>query len=402
MAVVWSSLLASSGYAQGRKPSVVIREAEFSGYSYLSLNDVAEALQGRLSSPSLSDQITLSFRNHEVQFVIGSNKVTIDGGPASVDPPPVKDPRGVWVPRSFFTGSPLATEFQRRIDLGPIEKAPKAASEPSAKLPPPMVPPSTIPKEPVVDAPAGPALEPAVVEPAEPAPPAHAVRRIVIDPGHGGKDPGAIGSRGTAEKDINLWMANELADALRAKNFEVLLTRTDDSFIPLAARSALANRYKADLFISVHCNASISAKLNGFEVYFLSEKASNPHAEAVARLENAALEFEGKKPSNEVQVVLQSLMKNANINRAAQLGAIIDRQVARQLSQADLGVKQAAFYVLRGAQMPAVLIELGFLSNRKEERLLESPAHRRRLVRAIETSILEYDRKQQEAAKQRG
>jgi N-acetylmuramoyl-L-alanine amidase len=152
----------------------------------------------------------------------------------------------------------------------------------------------------------------------------------------------------------------------------------------------------------VHCNASISSKLNGFEVYFLSESASSPHAEAVARLENASLEFEGKKPSNEVQAVLQSLVKNANINKAAQLGAIIDRQVARQLSQVDLGVKQAAFYVLRGAQMPAVLVELGFLSNRKEERLLENPSYRKRLIKAMETSILEYDRKQQEASKLRG
>src|SRR5258708_32045424 len=141
----------------------------------------------------------------------------------------------------------------------------------------------------------------------------------------------------------------ELADALREKDFEVLLTRTDDTFIPLRERAALANRYKADLFISVHCNASLSSKMNGFEVYILSEKASDPHAAAVARLENASLELEGKSPSAPVQAVLRSLVKNANINRSAQLGGIMDRQVGEQLSQNKTGLQQAAFYVLRGA-----------------------------------------------------
>lgn len=201
--------------------------------------------------------------------------------------------------------------------------------------------------------------------------------------------------RGTEEKSINLWMAQELADALREKDFEVLLTRTDDSFIPLSQRAALANKYKADLFISLHCNASLSPQLKGFEVYFLSEKASDPHADAVARLENASLEFEGKAPpSRPVQAVLRSLMKNTNINHAAQLGGMIDRHVNQQMSQVDLGVKQAAFYVLRGADMPAILIEFGFLSNKSEERHLESKSYRKRLIRAIEAGILEYDQKQ--------
>ena len=132
-----------------------------------------------------------------------------------------------------------------------------------------------------------------------------------------------------------------------------------------------------------------------------SEKASDAHADAVARKENASLEFEGKSAPAPVQAVLRSLVKNAHINQAAQLGGIIDREVARQLSQKDLGVKQAAFHVLRGARMPAILVELGFLTHRREERLLEDPAYRERLIRAIEASILEFDRKQLEAHKNR-
>ena len=216
----------------------------------------------------------------------------------------------------------------------------------------------------------------------------------MIDPGHGGKDPGTVGVKGTEEKAVNLWMGLELADALRAKDFEVLLTRTDDTFIPLAQRSTLANHYKADLFISLHCNASLSSKLSGFEVYILSEKASDSHAAAVARLENASLELEGKVPSAPVQAVLRSLAKNANIKRSAKLGSIMDREVGERLDQPDAGLQQAAFYVLRGAEMPAVLLEIGFLSNKAEEKRLASPSYRKKMIQAIEASIMEFDKKE--------
>ena len=384
--------LPTYSHAQGRRPTPIIREIDVAGRPCLSLEDVAKTMNGRLGVPGESNRVDLAFRSHAIQFRIDSDQAIVDGQPASLGGPVTRDGRGIWVPRSFFTSGPLTRAFQERIDLGPAEAADTAdtetrrhgdtVKEPAAVSPRPPVPAS-----------------PRQTERAEPAEsePAHAIRRIVIDPGHGGKDPGALGTRDTMEKSVNLWMANELADELRAHDFEVLLTRTDDSFIPLDERAALANKHKADLFISLHCNASPGSSLNGFEVYFLSEKASSPRAEAVARLENAVLELEGKKPSSAVQAVLQSLVKNANINRAAQLGAIINREVVGRFSQTDLGVKQAAFYVLRGAQMPAVLVELGFLSNRKEERLLNSNGYRRQLARAIAKSILEFDKKQQSA-----
>ncbi len=230
------------------------------------------------------------------------------------------------------------------------------------------------------------------------APDSGVIRRVVVDPGHGGKDPGAVGPRGTEEKNINLHLALELAELLRTKQgYEVLLTRMDDTFVPLEARAKLANTYHADLFISLHCNASLASRLSGFEVYFLSEKASDPHADAVARLENAVLALEGKDvPSTtQVETVLRSLVKNANINESSALGSLIERYTTRLISERALGVKQAAFYVLRGAQMPAVLIEVGFLSNPKEEKRLLDSRYRQRLAAGILQGLQAYDRRKQ-------
>lgn len=382
-----------SGVAQGRKPVSIVHETDIAGTPCLSLEDITEALGAKLNVTREPARAEMTFRSHTIEFPIGSEDAQVDGKTEGVGGTVTQDQRAVWVPRHFFTSGSLAAEFRKRIDLGPAdplpETTPKAPElEKTATLEPPR---AAIPATPIVSVavPESKATEPV------PAAPVHAIRRILVDAGHGGKDPGALGTRGTMEKTINLWMARELAEELRAKDFEVLLTRTDDTFIPLGDRTALANKYKADLFISLHCNASLTPSLNGFEIYFLSENASNPHAEAVARLENAALELEGKKPSSAVQSVLQSLAKNAMLNRSAQLGALINREVTGQLSQVDLGVKQAAFYVLRGAQMPAVLVELGFLTNRKEERLLLNESYRRKLSGAIAKSILEYDRKQQ-------
>ena len=226
----------------------------------------------------------------------------------------------------------------------------------------------------------------------------HALRRIVIDPGHGGKDPGAVGPHGIEEKTVNLRIAQELAEALRDQyHYEVLLTRTDDTFIPLERRAALANSQHADLFISIHCNASLSSKLKGFEVYFLSEHASDPHADAVARFENAPLALEGRPvPSpGQVAAVLRSLVKTANINEASVLGSLIDRHVGERLSEPSLGVKQAAFYVLRGAEMPAVLVETAFLTNAREEKLLQEESFRGKFVDGIAAGVAAYDERKQ-------
>jgi N-acetylmuramoyl-L-alanine amidase len=291
--------------------------------------------------------------------------------------PTVKNEDGFWVPASFFASDVFFRAARSRLEWPPASEKQETKDEGRVK--------TDTPPTAVVISPSSLVPQPSMV---------HAIKRIVIDPGHGGKDPGATGPHGVDEKTINLRLAQELADTLRdTYGYEVLLTRMDDTFIPLEERAKLANRYNADLFISLHCNASTSSKLRGFEVYFLSEKASDPHADAVARSENAVLALEGKDvPSpNRVKAVLRSLVKTANINEASALGSLLDRHLAERLSEPSLGVKQAAFYVLRGAEMPAVLIETGFVSNPQEERLLQDDNFRQKLIEGIAAGIVAYD-----------
>jgi N-acetylmuramoyl-L-alanine amidase len=412
-------LVVSSVFPQARRPPVAVRSAMIAGSPCLSLEDVASAMSGYLHWHPVTNRVDLLFRGHAVQFIVGSDQAVADGRAERLDAAPVKNGEGVWVALSFFRDGSLSRYFHKRMEFPDmaarapaqrpfIEKSAPAAplpvgSEEAAPAPVTQATQGTHASQAASPAPVRSAA--AVVAPApvaEPMEKRHAVCRIVIDPGHGGKDPGAQGPNGIVEKAINLTMAQDLADALRAQDYEVLLTRTDDSFVPLADRAALANKYHADLFISLHCNASLSSQLHGFEVYFLSEYASDPHASAVAQMENAPLALEDKpaQASPHVQRLLRSLAKNVNINASSELGTLIDRQVTRRLSESDLGVKQAAFYVLRGAEMPAILIEMAFLSNRSDERALRREAFRRRMVEAIVAGIQEYDRRHQRASKQ--
>lgn len=355
-----------------------LRVENFGNCSYVSLAQVAALFDGILHWHPVARKVDLNLRGHIISFSNGSRHALLDRRSIPLERITVKDSDGFWVPASFFASEPFFRQTQVKIDWPPPEPKPAHVAAP-APLPAPQ-PVAT--KTPVVAAPSE----------------AKAIRRIVIDPGHGGKDPGAVGAHGVEEKAINLIVAEELADALReTQGYEVLLTRMDDTFIPLEERAKLANKYNADLFISLHCNASLSPKLKGFEIYFLSEKASDPHADAVARLENAPLALEGKSAPTprQLESLLRSLVKNSNINEASALGSLIDHQVGSHLSEPALGVKQAGFYVLRGAEMPAVLIEMAFLSNPEEEKLLQDASFRSELVQGILAGINAYDEKKQ-------
>jgi N-acetylmuramoyl-L-alanine amidase len=216
--------------------------------------------------------------------------------------------------------------------------------------------------------------------------------RIMIDPGHGGKDGGAVGRRGTLEKDINLRASLALAEMLREKGgFDVKLTRSDDRFIKLGHRSKLANNFNADLFVSIHCNAAEQRSLSGFEVYFLSERASDPEAERLAEFENSVLALEGEDVVlDEAAQILYGMAKTENINAAAELAGLMTQSLSKRVDLRNRGVKQAAFYVLRGANQPAVLVELAFLSHSKDETKLRSKKYLRKLVEGVHAGILEY------------
>ena len=216
--------------------------------------------------------------------------------------------------------------------------------------------------------------------------------RIVIDAGHGGKDSGATGRRGTREKEINLAVAKDLARLLKqGKLFDVLMTREDDTFIPLDQRSRLSNDSHADLFVSLHCNAHHNPKEHGFEVYFMSEKASDPEAERLAQFENSSLQLEGKTPADaEADLILHAMTKEENINAASELAALVSRDLHKRVDLEPRGVKQAGFYVLRGTDAPAILIEMAFVSNRKDEAKLGSRSYRSRLVDGIYAGLVDY------------
>ena len=221
-------------------------------------------------------------------------------------------------------------------------------------------------------------------------------RRIVIDAGHGGKDSGGTGRRGTLEKDINLTAAKELAKLLEhEKVVEVVLTRADDTFVPLDERSRIANEGHADLFVSLHCNAHHNSQENGFEVYFVSEKASDPEAERLAQLENSSLELEGKTPADaEADLILHAMTKNESINAASELAALVARDLHRRVDLVQRGVKQAGFYVLRGTDAPAILVEMAFVSNRRDEAKLGSRRYRSRLLDGIYAGLVDYAKRQ--------
>ncbi len=215
------------------------------------------------------------------------------------------------------------------------------------------------------------------------------VSTIMIDPGHGGKDPGAV-AHGFKEKDINLRMSKILGRMLEEKGFRVLYTRTKDVFIPLEERTAMANAQKADLFLSVHANAHPNPNMKGFEIYSLN-LARNQDAVRVAARENAV----SSKKISDLQLILTDLMLNSKITESRELatkihGNTINGMRRTHPSLADRGVREAPFYVLMGAKMPAVLIEMGYLTNREEARLLNTDAYLRTLATNLLQGVLAY------------
>jgi len=216
------------------------------------------------------------------------------------------------------------------------------------------------------------------------------VKRIVIDPGHGGKDPGCrIGGR--YEKDITLGIASLLAQELREKiGCEVFLTRDKDIFLSLEQRTAIANMKKADLFISLHVNAHKDQRIHGLETYFLN-MATDQSAVLVAARENATSE----KSISDLQTILNDLMLNTKINESSRLAHNVQNGMVGGVSKLyagirSLGVKQAPFYVLIGAEMPAVLVEVGFLSNRRERERLVDKKYQKSITDGIYAGIRSY------------
>lgn len=217
-------------------------------------------------------------------------------------------------------------------------------------------------------------------------------KRIVIDAGHGGKDGGGRKAFGLSEKAINLLVATELRNLLKDEDiFDVLMTRTSDFFIPLADRSKAANDFKADLFISIHANASRDRREKGFEVYFMSENASDPWAAEVADYENSVVGLEESEAAYDpAALLLHNLARNEYVNEGSQLAGLVSREMEKSTPFVNRGVKQAAFYVLRGTYCPGILAEVGFMTNAKDQKDLNDKKVRAKLASAIYKGVLKY------------
>ena len=215
------------------------------------------------------------------------------------------------------------------------------------------------------------------------------VQTVVIDPGHGGSDRGRVGPNGEAEKDINLSVARFLKRQLEGdSDLEVVLTRNTDEHLDLAQRAEIANLAQGDLFLSLHCNGWFNQGASGIETYFLSP-AESDWAKSVAATENQGLDDSGAVPGD-VTFIVWELVQNQFISASSDLAEVIQERVIAQTGARDRGVRQAGFRVLVGAYMPAVLIEMGFVSNPDEERRLASSSYQRDLARALSAAILDF------------
>lgn len=225
--------------------------------------------------------------------------------------------------------------------------------------------------------------------------PPRRVTKIVLDPGHGGKDPGAVGTLGTREKEIVLDIARRVKAHLTREGYEVFLTRESDEYISLAERAEKAAKSGADLFISIHANAAPNRVATGVETYFLSD-AKTDWERAVAARENAVFERELANPllkeDEPLTLILADLAQNEFLFESSELARQIQEAAVTAVCAQDRGVRQANFYVLRNIFMPAVLVECGFLSNLKEEKLLRNQNHQEKIARSIARGITAFAR----------
>ena len=227
---------------------------------------------------------------------------------------------------------------------------------------------------------------------ATPRPAMPGIHKIVLDPGHGGRDPGATGVDGLAEKDIVLRVAKKLAAKLQKDlGIQVVLTRKDDSYVPLENRTAIANAEDADLFISLHMNAAPTADAKGLETYYLDNTTDEASIRLAAR-ENST----SRAQISDLQFILSDMTQNSKLEDSVTLahklhGSVIGAMSKKIGEVRDLGVKKALFYVLVGARMPSVLVEMFFITNKTEGRAMGQEANQDAVVDALYEGILNYN-----------
>jgi N-acetylmuramoyl-L-alanine amidase len=219
--------------------------------------------------------------------------------------------------------------------------------------------------------------------------------RVVIDAGHGGKDEGAIGVNGILEKNLVLDVSERLAQLLQAEKLMVILTREEDRFVPLEVRTSRANDARGDLFVSIHANAAKSRKARGIETYFVSLEASDSASSLVAERENQALGSSGPAALGQdpFLALLGDMISTDHMADSNAFAKLAQAELAQIVEESSRGVKQAPFVVLMGVQMPAALIEIGFLSNKEDASSLRNKAHRQKIAEALARAVVAFGKR---------
>ncbi|MFP6655513.1 MAG: N-acetylmuramoyl-L-alanine amidase [Myxococcota bacterium] len=215
---------------------------------------------------------------------------------------------------------------------------------------------------------------------------------VVLDAGHGGHDEGATGSTGLQEKTLVLDVAKRLARRLRSLGIHVVMTRTSDEFLSLEERTAVANDAKADLFLSIHANASSSREPRGIETYFASLDATDEAARATAERENSAFGALAPKRiiTDPLAMILRDLIESQHLQESSEFAQLAEARLSAANRTPSRGVKQAPFVVLMGVQMPAALVEIGFLTNSDDETSLRTRRQRQQLADALAEAIMSF------------
>ncbi|MBI3332997.1 MAG: N-acetylmuramoyl-L-alanine amidase [Candidatus Omnitrophica bacterium] len=307
--------------------------------SYLPSSTVAQAVRGQASWDPQTQVWVLAAGRHELRAAPQMSVVLVDGVPQPVAAPPILREGRLLLPESVW----------------------------AQWLAPWAVPLPPVPPRPPVT---------------------HPLRTIILDAGHGGYDPGAIGHAGLREKAVTLAVALRLRDLLERDGVRVVMTRESDRFISLGRRSEIANRTGADLFVSIHANASRRRSISGFEVYTLSE-ATDDHARALEAVENGSLpEAVGASLSPETEAIVWDLLYTEHRAESVELASAVCRGLKMAgLGSQNRGVKSARFAVLKGARMPAILVEVGFITHPAEEARMRRADHRQRMAEGIFNGI---------------
>jgi N-acetylmuramoyl-L-alanine amidase len=366
-----SSQAAAPAWRLEGAASTQVREAVDRGYAALPVSSLG-ALGAELAYEG--ESVVARFARAEVRFTPGSPVVRVGGAERTLGNPVYSDGGLVYVPVEFFARF-LAEAAGGGLQVEVAERVVRRVA--AADAPPP----------------AADAEAPAPV-PATRTSGGVQRRLVVVDAGHGGVDPGAHGPAGTREKDVTLRVARMVADLLREDpTLDVRMTRDRDTLIALHDRARFANRWRAEgqpaVFISIHCNANESRAEKGYETYFLSE-ARTADAQRVEAFENASVRFEDAAPSGALAFILTDLRQNHYLRESGDWAQMIQNGLRTVHPGPDRGVKQAGFAVLRGTFMPSVLVEIGFLTNVREEQVLLDREMEEAIARRLADSVRAY------------